>query len=113
MKSYFVYAVLALLLFGCGNKEQAPTTPVEQAACQAKVAVCEAKATGAEKERTKTEEKLKEAEQTIAALQNDKSSLRIGMMGLVIVAAIALLVGIAIGSSSRKDSGKQRKSSNE
>lgn len=106
MKKYYVYAVLALLLFGCGNKEEPPTT-------NPAVAVAESKAAAAEKERTKTEAKLKDAEQKIVVLQEEKSSLHIGMMGLVIVAAIALLVGIAIGSSSRKDAGKQQKSSNE
>jgi hypothetical protein len=106
MKNFFVYAVLALLLFGCGNKEEPPTN-------NPAVAVAESKAAAAEKERIRAEEKVKDAEQKIKVLQEEKSSLHIGMMGLVIVAAIALLVGIAIGSSSKKDAGKQRKSSNE
>lgn len=113
MNRYVLLVALSLMLFGCGNKEEAPevkdarsqteAAKKGQAEAEKKAAVALALQRAAEEKAAKEQAKAEE----------EKSSSRLVTFGLIIVALLTLFVGIAMGSSARKDASGQRKPPND
>lgn len=87
-----------LSISACGNKAPETDAPSVQEVkdAQTKTLVAESRREKAEAEQKETEKQLQKVSEV--AKNNERTS-----WVLVIVAVISLLVGIAIGSSSRKD----------
>ena len=108
MNRYVLYAVLALLLVGCGQKEEAEAAKVVIAQQQAAKALWEQQQ--AEKNAAialvnqKAAEEKAAMEREQAAIEKS-SALRI-IFGLSVGALLAFFSGIGLGSSSRKTAGK-------
>jgi hypothetical protein len=107
MNRYIFYAVLSLLLVGCGSKEDSPEMLRAQqhasAAIKARQDAENQLAVFVAKLKTAQDNEVKQREQ--AAIEQSTAQ-RI-IFGLGVVAILALLIGIAVGSASRKDSGRR------
>jgi hypothetical protein len=107
MKRNFLLVALFLSLNACGNKEApAPAAPAPEMVKQ--VIVAQQKAEMAEKQRQNEERLRQEAENQKKIAEEEKAKSQYVIMGLVVLVAIALFVGIAIGSSSRKDAARRK-----
>lgn len=99
--AYLVFTFSAVLsISACGNK--APEADA-QSVQEVKVKDAQTKALVAEIHREKAENEKKETEKQLQKVSEVAKSNERTSWILVIVAVISLLVGIAIGSSSRKD----------
>lgn len=113
MNRYVLFVALSLMLYGCGKKEEAPEVLVAhgqveaakkgQAEAEKKTAVALALQRAAEEKAAKEHEIIEE----------EKSSSRLLTFGLIIVALLTLFIGIAMGSSAKKDASGQRKPPND
>ena len=113
MNRYVLFIALSLMLFGCGNKEEAPEVIAARGQAQAaKTGQVEAEKKAAVALALQREAEEKAAKQQAKA-EDDKSSSRLLTFGLIIVALLTLFIGIAIGSSARKDASGQRKPPND
>lgn len=105
MKRYVLYAVLALLLGGCGQKEEARVGFAQQ---QIAKALWEQQQ--AEKNAAIALANQKAAEEKAAL---EKSSSERIVFGLSVGALLAFFVGIGLGSSSRKTATASAKASSD
>ncbi|MBI5792798.1 MAG: hypothetical protein HZA63_15110 [Rhodocyclales bacterium] len=110
VRQYLASAVLTLTLLGCG-KSEAPK-PVESPETVKAVIVAQQKAEMADKQRQEAERLRKEAEIQKKAAEEAKAKSEYLTMGLIVLVVFALFVGIAIGSSSRKDAAKRNVDAN-
>jgi len=103
MNRYVLYAVLALMLGGCGQKEEARVVIAQQQAAQAHWAQQQA-----EKNAAISLANQKAVEEKAAL---EKSSSERIIFGLSVGALLAFFVGIGLGSSSRKAAASAKVSS--
>lgn len=113
MNHYVLFVALSLMLFGCGNKEDAPETVAARGQAQ----TAKARQVEAEKKAADALALQRAAEEKAALVQakaeEEKSSSQLLTFGLIIVALLTLFVGIAMGSSARKNASGQRKPPND
>lgn len=97
MNRYFLCVFLTLLLLGCGANEEV----AEIRLAQQQAAVAQTKQKAAEEKEAAVRSKAEE----------DRSAAHLLTGGLSIGVLLALLVGVGIGSASKKDAAKPRLSS--
>lgn len=113
MNRYVLFVALSLMLFGCGNKEEASEVIVARGQAQAaKTGQAEAEKKAAVALALQRAAEEKEAKEVII-IKEKESSWRLLIFGLIIVALLTLFIGIAMGSSARKDASGQRKPPND
>ncbi len=106
MKPYLVAAALLVALSGCGKKEEAkPALPPEVVK---QVIEAQGKAELADKQRQNEERLRLEAEKGKKTAEEEKTKSQYIIIGLLALTIIALLIGVAIGSSSRKDAARRK-----
>jgi hypothetical protein len=100
--------LVVLLMFstGCGKKEEAPSPSV----VSADVIAAQKSAEESNRKRIEAEQKAAVLEKSARAAEDASQKYQSIAIGLGVVAVLALLVGIGMGSSARKDAAKAKKS---